>query len=84
MKHLCLLVSLMFLGACSQGIEDHPFTESMPPSSFEKEQEYQGPLDTIGQLGDGYIHNTGALRRANNKLDALCKAAKVCEEQDEE
>lgn len=84
MKHLCLLVLLMFSNACSQGIEDLPFTESMSQSSFEKEPEYKGPLDTIGQLGDGYIHNTGSLRRANNKLDALCIAAKVCEEKDEE
>ena len=55
----------------------------MPPSSFDKEPEYVGPLDTVGQLGDGYIFNTGSLRKANNKLDTLCLAAKVCEEKDD-
>lgn len=84
MTRLYLLALLMFSSACSLGNKEQPFTESMPPSSFEKEPEYDGPLDTIGQLGDGYIHNTGSLRRANNKLDALCIAAKVCEEQDEQ
>ena len=84
MIRLCLVASLMFSSGCSLLVSDKPFTDSMPPSSFEKEPEYVGPLDTVGQLGDGYIHNTGSLRRANNKLTALCQAAKVCEENDEE
>ena len=84
MTRLYLLALLMSSSACSLGNKDQPFTESMPPSSFEKESEYSGPLNTIGQLGDGYIENTGSLRRANNKLDTLCIAAKVCEENHEE
>lgn len=84
MTRLYLLALLMFSSACSLGNKDQPFTESMPASSFEEEPEYGGPLDTIGQLGEGYIYNTGSLRRANNKLSALCTAAKVCEETDEE
>lgn len=84
MTRLYPLVSLMFLGACSLVSEERSFIDSMPASSFEKEPEYDGPLRTIGELGEGYIHNTGALRRANNKLDALCLSAKVCEEQDEQ
>jgi len=69
----------MCLNACSQ-ITNRPFIESLPSSSFAKEAEYTGPLDTVGQLGDAYIFNVGSLRRANNKLDTLCTAAKVCEE----
>lgn len=72
----------MCLGACSQNL-DSSFVRSLPKSSFATEPEYTGPLDTVGQLGDAYIYNVGSLRRANNKLDALCKAAKVCEEQNE-
>jgi hypothetical protein len=75
----------MSLSACSELVnKDKPFTESMPDSSFTPEPEYKGPLNTIGQVGDAYIHNTGSLRRANNKLNALCIAAKVCEEEDEQ
>jgi len=47
---------------------------------FEKEPEYQGTLETVEQLGEAYLVNTTGLRRANNKIEAACIAAKRCKE----
>lgn len=53
--------------------------EHLPDSVFEPPAEYEGPLETLGDLADGYVTNTTALRQAINKLRTLCQAASRCE-----
>lgn len=54
----------------------------VPGEVFEAEQEYAGPMNTLGDLTRAHIANTAALRRANNKLATLCVAAKRCKGKD--
>ena len=50
----------------------------LAPEIFAPEAEYAGPMDTLGDLARAHVENTTALRRANNKLGALCIAALRC------
>ncbi len=75
---LCLTIFCASLSGCDRVRAD---PEIKPPASlFEEEPEYQGELGLMGQLAEGYVHNTLALRRANNKLKTLCRIEEVCAE----
>ena len=57
--------------------------EGVPNDVFEPEKLYDGPLNTVGTLSEGYLQNTNAVKLANNKLKTLCIAAKRCSENSE-
>lgn len=71
------------LNGCETVIESNPLV-GLDDSTFEEEEEYNGELNTVGDLSTGYAENTTALRAANNKLTTICIAAKRCEMNDEE
>jgi hypothetical protein len=50
---------------------------------FEPEPVYSGALNTVGDLGNGYLANTSSLLAAHNKLATICIAAGRCEAPDE-
>lgn len=52
--------------------------EGLPDSVFEPEPVYAGALNTVGDLGNGYLENTTSLLAAHNKLATICIAAKRC------
>jgi len=54
----------------------------LPDEVFEAQTEYEGPLTTLGQLADGFVYNTAALRQANNAIKILCIAGGRCENED--
>lgn len=78
---LFLLTSATFLIACDP---EPGLLEYMPDDVFEAETEYHGPLETLGQLTQGYVTNTTALRQANNKIRTLCIAGGRCENEEAE
>lgn len=66
--------------ACSKpGPNPTLVLEALPEEVFLEEAEYQDEMKTIGDLGQGYLVNTTALRRANNKIRTLCIASGRCE-----
>jgi hypothetical protein len=81
MRKVATLLFLLTCAALSSACAKPPVAAlpGLPGSVFESEPEYQGPLETIGDLADGHVTNTTALRRANNKLRVICVAANRCE-----
>ncbi|MBL4703246.1 MAG: hypothetical protein JKY54_01915 [Flavobacteriales bacterium] len=73
---LSLAISLMLLSACDP--PPNPLL-GLSDDVFDQEDSYDGPLNTVGGLSDGYVVNTTALESANNKLTTICVAAKRCE-----
>lgn len=63
---------------CDRNLNPISF-EHLPDEMFDEQPEYGGPLDTLGDLTNGYLENTIALRKANNQILLLCQAAGRCE-----
>lgn len=72
-----MILGTFLTGCLEPEIQSNPLI-GLDDSVFEKEQEYQAELNTIDQLTIAYVENTYALRTVNNKLDAICIAAKRC------
>lgn len=73
----CLLLLVSLSTGCSKQIA----LEGLPESVFEAESRYEGQVNTVGELAEGYLFNTTALGKANNKLRTICVAALRCEEE---
>ena len=67
-----LLIFVVSLSGCETA------NSHLPAEVYEQEPEYEGPLETTGQLAQAYLDNTTSLRRANNKLTIVCIANRRC------
>lgn len=77
LRLLFLTTSSALFAACSEAPQTEAF-QHLGNEVFTQEQEYQGPLETVGDLTSAYTETTIALRKANNKIGTLCLAALRC------
>lgn len=80
-KFLIISIALSVLSGCNP-IHGINLGGGLTDEIYQKEPVYEGPIDSIGTLTQGYIQNTESLIIVNGRLDTICIAYKICEDKE--
>lgn len=77
-----VILASSFLSGCEK-FKAADMGSGIPRQIYDEVPLYQGSINSVGTLTEGYIRNTEGLMTANSRLRTLCIAYGICEQTQE-